>query len=478
MRHRSDQNRPSYAQLLELVDTQQEQIQRLEAQLAQALAQIERLGAENEALRRSQHRQAAPFSRNQPSKHPKPSGRKPGQGRFLYRSAPPLDAVDTQEVEAPVTERFCRVCGGNLEADGLQEATLLDLPEQVRLKLRRFLVHSCRCQQCGKRTRGFHPDLPKDQHGATAHRLGPRLLAFCHFVHYGLGLPQRKVPRLLKALFGLTLTQSALSQDALKHSRGPLGAYYQHLKEQLPHSPVCYTDDTGWRIGGKPAWLMVCDTQEATVYQIRSRHRNQEVRELIPSDYGGVLTSDRARSYDARAFAGVRKQKCLSHLMRSCKQVLEHKHGRARWFAQRLKSLLQQAIWLWQAHGQLCAGEYARRRDALVQALTHHLRDRRLCDRDNQRLLNEVGWQHDRGNLLGFLFSPKLLEPTNNRAERALRPAVIGRKVSHCSKNLAGAAAYCAFLSVIQTLSKQGKEGLLDALCLLVAAPIRAPTLA
>ena len=87
-----------------------------------------------------------------------------------------------------------------------------------------------------------------------------------------------------------------------------------------------------------------------------------------------------------------------------------------------------------------------------------------------------MGWHHDRGNLLRFLFDPEHLEPTNNRAERALRPAVIGRKVSHCSKTQQGAQAYCAFMSVIQTLSKQGEDRLLDALSLLIAAPVRAPT--
>ena len=70
--------------------------------------------------------------------------------------------------------------------------------------------------------------------------------------------------------------------------------------------------------------------------------------------------------------------------------------------------------------------------------MTYQLRDRRLKDPDNQRLLNELGWHHDRGNLLRFLADPRI-EPTNNRAERALRPAVIARKVSQCSKNARGA---------------------------------------
>jgi hypothetical protein len=37
--------------------------------------------------------------------------------------------------------------------------------------------------------------------------------------------------------------------------------------------------------GGLPAWLMVFETDTATVDQIRPRHRNEEVRERIPADY-------------------------------------------------------------------------------------------------------------------------------------------------------------------------------------------------
>ena len=62
--------------------------------------------------------------------------------------------------------------------------------------------------------------------------------------------------------------------------------------------------------------------------------------------------------------------------------------------------------------------------------ISWQLRPRELSDRDNQRLLNELGRHHERGNLLRFLYEPQTLEPTNNAAERALRPAVIARKVS------------------------------------------------
>ena len=64
---------------------------------------------------------------------------------------------------------------------------------------------------------------------------------------------------------------------------------------------------------GGPAFLMAFETDEATVYQVRARHRNEEVREVVPSDYGGVMVTD----HDAQALSGVKQQKCLAHVLRS-----------------------------------------------------------------------------------------------------------------------------------------------------------------
>src|SRR4029079_2771712 len=91
-------------------------------------------------------------------------------------------------------------------------------------------------------------------------------------------------------------------------------------------------------------------------------------------------------------------------------------------------------------------------------------RDRTLADRDNQRLLNELGRCHDAGSLVRFLDEPGI-EPTNNRAERALRPAVIARKVSQCTKTARGTRAFEAWTSVVRTLSRSvAGPALLDAL--------------
>ena len=98
------------------------------------------------------------------------------------------------------------------------------------------------------------------------------------------------------------------------------------------------TDDTGWRVAGQPAQLMVFTTEQGdTLYQIRSRHRNEEVREVLPSDWQGTMVTERGRSYDAWQLAGVKQSKCSFHVLGSIEKVLDTKPGAARWFGLELK---------------------------------------------------------------------------------------------------------------------------------------------
>ena len=173
------------------------------------------------------------------------------------------------------------------------------------------------CRRCGGKVRGRHPGITAGQHGATAHRLGPRVKALAHILHYVHGVPVRRTPGILADLTGVRLTQSAITQDAMKQTGGAVGARYDALRASVREQPVVHTDDTGWRVGGETAFLMAFVNPALSVYQVRSRHRNEEVRELIPASFGGVLVCDRGRSYDAVELEGVAQQKCLAHLIRN-----------------------------------------------------------------------------------------------------------------------------------------------------------------
>lgn len=434
----------------------------LREQLAAALAEIDR-------LKRSGKRQATPFSKGSGVAKPKKPGRKRGEGLFRRREAPAPESY-TEQIPVPVTRTDCPGCGGALVPGKTETVTRTDLPPAVRLDVTAYHVGTCQCADCGKKVRGTHPDLPADQFGATAHRVGERMLALGHWLHYRIGVPVRKVPAILTAIYGNGVTQGALTQDALRRARGKVGEAYTKLRKEVAEAPAVHTDDTGWKVGGRVAFLMGFFTKLVSFFQIRPRHRNDEVREVIPSVYPGVLITDRGPSYDAKTLAAVKKQKCVPHLQRSLTEALEGRVpgerlvGRGRSFCLRVKQLLREASALWEAYHTGTAENYGVERDRLQREMTHVLRHRPIQGAANVRLLSELGWHHDQGSLLRFLHEPDTVEPTNNRAERELRPAVIARKVSHCSKTWAGAQAHAAFMSVICTLRKRRVSDPLDAL--------------
>ena len=414
-------------------------------------AELERL----QKLVRAGKRSAAPFSngKGKPDDKKKKPGRKAGQGSYGFRPAPKADEV-THHEEAHVGEECCPECGGELDAKGFEDVWITDIPEMPRPVVRHIQMQVCSCRQCGRRVRARLPDVAEDQRGATAHRVGPRAMAAAHVLHYEVGIPQQKVPRVLKELTGISVTQGAVSQHAMRTAeQGPVADLHQQLRNSIKESPVVYTDDTGWREGGKPAQLMVFDTDEATVYQIRPQHRNQEVRELVPSDYDGKMVTDRGPSYDAKELDEVKQQKCNAHVLRSIDAVLDKKKGNARTFGLELKRLIKESIQLWKDYRAGKQEGYKESAAKLKEQVTHHLRPRKFADPDNRRLLKELGWHHGRGNLVRYLEDP-IIEPTNNRAERAIRPAVIARKVSQCTKSPRGSMAHAAYCTVVNTLKK------------------------
>jgi transposase len=227
-----------------------------------------------------------------------------------------------------------------------------ELPPRPRPEVTQYRVWVCRCAGCGRKVRGEHPDLAPDQYGATAHRVGPLARAAAHALHYQVGIPVRPdsigVPLVLGLLTGVELTQGAITQacpelgrrDALRQARGRVGQLYQEFRAGVQDAPAVYTDDTGWKVGGENAHLMAFDTDWATVNQVRPRHWHQEVQEVIPRNYQGVMGTDRGRSHEDKSFRRVKQSRlksgCLAHVQKTLSTLVEKKKGRAREFGPRL----------------------------------------------------------------------------------------------------------------------------------------------
>lgn len=320
------------------------------------------------------------------------------------------------------------------------------------------------CAVCKIEIKGSHPDIATTQHGATAHRLGTRLIAAGLALQFAFGITARKVPAVLEMLTNTRVTQSALTQQAVKQGNlefGIVGLKYQTLREAVQHSSMVNTDDTSWWLNGKSAYLMGFKTNSSVVYQIRDQHRAVEVGEIIPSNYTGVLVTDRFVTYDAKVFSSVKQQKCVAHILKNIRVLLEKpKRGRSHEFLLEVRAVFKKALKLHQAfqEGLLERKKFDSAGRCLTRRLDRLLESKSLSNKANVRLQSELEWHHARGSLLRFLVDTSV-SPTNNSAERILRPAVISRKLSAGSKTLSGATAFSAFKSVIETGKLAGVNG-------------------
>ena len=462
-----DLDQLSQTELIGLVRNLIRRIEKLELENTTLKAENTRLKNENsrlqselEKLKRQQARSATPFSRNQPKPHPQPPGRKKGLGVFKYRQRP--EASDVSEiVEVPAPET-CPECQTSTTPIRIALAWVTDLPE-IKPVITEYRFEVSACPTCGMTLRGEHPLIPNSQRGASAHRFGPRILALTSALRFDFGVTSRRVPEMMLEFFNVRLTHSALVQSAITNANESqvIGAQYVKLRTQVRHASVVNTDDTSWALHGRNAFLMAFKTNSSVVYQIREQHRTIEVLELIPAGFNGVLVADRFGTYDAKALGNVKHQKCVAHLLKNLKLILEkRKRGRSHVFALALRAVFKQSLRL---HSRFVTGGieesvFKRQGRVLTRRLDRLLEFRELKDKDNARLLGEFSKHHARGSLLRFLEDPSV-SPTNNAAERALRPAVIARKLSAGSKNERGALAFAAFKSVIETGKLFGVSG-------------------
>jgi hypothetical protein len=421
--------------------------EKLRAQVAALEETSKELREELVRLKREGKRSAGPFSKNKRKRPRKKPGRKKGQGRFSRLLEAPA-SPDTTHVEV-ATPQTCD-CGGSLKFLHYEEASNTDPPRNIRPHVTKFRVPVCRCDRCGVTVRGKHPDVAPDQYGATAHRYGDRMMAVGHVLHYGMGIPQQKVPGIVEMLAGVTPTQSALNQDAIRRSEAELEVDYKVLRDAMKEQPVGHSDATGWRVDGEAAQMIVYANGEATVYDIREHYRNDEIREVFPDDYKGTLVGDGAKAFDAKKLSKVKQQKCIFHGLKLIHEAHERQKGEARKFGETLKKLLQEGLALWHDYHNGKRKLYQTKVADLDARLTEHLRQQTLKDDDNQRLLKFFTEHHKRGNLTRFLHDP-VVPPTNNLSELELRYLITARKVSQCSKNKRGAHARKVLASLIRT---------------------------
>lgn len=431
---------------------------RRQARLIEELrAEVERLKKELEEARRAGKRQAAPFSKGPPKAHPKPPGRKPGHPPS-HRVAPAPEQVDrTIEVLLPT---HCPECHAPLDEAPVtvHDQYPIDLPEP-KPRITRFRVPVTRCPACYRRIQGRHPEQTSDAVGAAAVQYGPRLLGFAADLKHRLGVSYRKCTSVRLTLTGLIVASAALvrSSHRLRRLAQPS---YECLVEAARRSAVQHVDETGWKIGGRSAWLWVFADAHATLYRIRPSRGHEVVIEVLGEDYPGILVSNCFLAYDPLNFT---KSKCASHLLRRCSEIEQSQSRGAVRFSRRVAALLRRAMALKRRRGTISDHGYA-----VLRGKIHAALDRLLAgtytDPDNARLAKLL--RKHRESVLRFLDHDQV-DATNNLGEQQIRGAVLARQLSAGNRTATGAETHAVLASLLQTYRRQGRD-ILDALTTLL----------
>jgi transposase len=422
---------------------------------------LERRVAELEAdLRRNSTNSSKPPSTDPPGvtrSDKEPSGRRaggqPGHKKNERRLLEPDRVLDIKPVR-------CRCCGKLLRgSDPLaRRHQVIELPN-IKPEVTDYLLHSLCCAGCGERTAAVLPA------GVPRRGFGPVLTSAVALLTGKFHLSKRLVVDLLNDVLGIPISAGSicnLEQEMSAALAVPTAQAHAFVKRQ----PFVYADETGWgegRAEGRSGkyWLWSAVTPAVSIFTIEKGRGRQEAERLLSPAFRGWLVTDRWCGYNWYPLE--RRQICWAHLKRDFKSWVEWGKD-ARPLGLRLLLCVRRLFRAWNAvrDKQLGWLRFVRRMRRLESEVVGLLRKAKVCS------LRRVAWMASdmlrmRPSLFAFA-RRKGLEPTNNAAERRLRPAVMWRKTSFGTQGPAGSRFAERILTATSSLKQQGRD-VLDYLC-------------
>ena len=425
---------------------------------------VAKLEAENRRLRRRVKEltaAASPPPGPAPASCPpfvKPSvrGRRKRPGRRKGHAAalrPIPDHVDVhQDVPLPADDGgrpACPHCNCSLGDVREHERLVEDIvPSKVIVTC--YHTASGYCAMCRRRVESRAPEQPPAANVPHA-RLGLNALATAAVLRVVHRLPFGQVVAVLKDLPKLTVSAGGVAKQ-LQRLGEWLDPYYERVKLALRTAPHVNGDETGWRTDGRNGYLWAVTDARHTLYHVDKSRSGGVIEGLLGRTFPGTLGCD---FYGAYGKLGCPKQRCLAHLLRELKETARDSPAFAAGeFYPRCKRLVRDMLGLKRKWDDLDDATYTRRACRLedrLDRLAQGEHDEPNATRLAKRLLKH------RAELTRFLWE-RDLDGTNNAAERALRPAVVARKISGGSRSAKGAEAWAKLASLMRTASRQGRS--------------------
>ena len=352
-------------------------------------------------------------------------------------------------IEVPAPCR-CPDCQGNVTAqaslppvDHLQEDILDGVYRVVCYRHGAGL-----CDDCGK----WVEQPGKDE--ILGSRIGPYLRSTAVWLRNVIGISYRKVPRIIEEMFGITFTPAALIgfETMLAENAEPI---VEDIAKKLGSSdgPV-HADETYWTTDGTRSYFWVHGDEKFIHFQYDPSRAGQVSRDILGDDFTGTLVTDCYAGYAASVAAA--KQKCLAHLARTARdwQKLTENDSLDDAFFEDIKQFVKRGC---NFHRLRRQGKLSYQEQAAQKAwLREELSRLETCDVSHKKAITlQARLLKHPGEWLVFLDDPRV-PPTNNLAERALRPLVVLRKITFGHRSDAGAKRMAKIMTVGETARRHG----------------------
>ena len=339
----------------------------------------------------------------------------------------------------------CRKLSGGWEHDRRQVVELPDGPVRVT----EYIRIARRCGVCGKR---YIPKLDLSGQVVGKCSLGVGLMSVIAAMSVVCRMPYRTIRKMLGLLYGVNVSVGeivGILHKVAEHGK----ASYEGLLEEIRGSPVVNADETGWREDGVNGYIWSFSTRNVHYFLYDHSRGSCVVREVLSDEFEGTLVSDFYGAYNV--YEGL-KQRCWVHLLRDLKELASKHAGdkRVQRWVKAVKSVYYRAKKV--ADSNCSQSQRVRMRQVFEEQLLELARVYLSDAQAPQRVLSKR-IDNFLGELFTFVDTPGV-PSENNAAERAVRPAVIARKVSGGTRSARGSITKMRLMSLFQTWSLQGTD--------------------
>jgi transposase len=377
------------------------------------------------------------------------SGKKRGGQHGHRKALRPLVPPDKVRETFDRRPTDCRRCGEELTGDD-PEPLIHQVAELPKIEpiVDEYRLHRLTCPACRATTCGTLPP------GVPTGCFGPYLQAVLAMFAGAYRLSKRQIRQVALDLFAITISTGMISKLE-RQSAAVLEAGYNELAIAVHQAEVANIDETSWRVNRLKAWLWATVTPLFTVFTIAKNRSGEIAKALLGSEDGQVVGSDRFGAYEW--IVARWRQICWAHLRRDFQAMID-RGGDGEKVGKRLLSLSNRLFRNWHKmrDGTLQWGSFQRRMSHLRREVKGALSEgaRSPCAKTAATCYEILKVEEG----LWAFARVRGVEPTNNAVERALRHAVIWRRISGGTDSADGSRFVERMLTVVATCRQQGRN--------------------